>query len=239
MTILITGGASGLGCAITSALAVEKDVRLIITYNRSAEAAGKLANEFSDIRAVKCNFQHPDDLDRLMAVIEDEKIDVLVNNAFTGLRKEHFEKTEPELFLSSFEDNVLPAIRITQKAIGIFRKKKSGRIITVLSSAIINKPPVGWAAYVAEKNYLFSMAKSWAVENARFNITSNMVSPSFMLTDLNKDMDDRILEDSRSKLPLKKFLAPEETAEAVRFLVYCSPQINGHNIVINQAENLL
>jgi 3-oxoacyl-[acyl-carrier protein] reductase len=239
MKILVTGGASGLGGAITANLAADRDVRLVITYSRSAAAAQQLANEFSNVRAVKCDFQHPGDLDQLMAVIEEENIDVLVNNAFTGLRKEHFLKTEPEYYLGSFESNVLPTIRITQKAVGVFRKKGSGKIITVLSSFILNRPPVGLSAYVAEKNYLFSLAKSWAVENARFNITSNMVSPAFMLTDLNKDTDERILEDLRSRSPLKKFLTPEETAAAVRFLVYGSPQINGHNIVINQAENLL
>jgi len=239
MTILITGGVSGLGRAITSNLAADKDTRLIITYNRSAPEAQQLCQEFHNVKAIKCNFEEEDELNQLLSVIENENIDVLINNAFTGIRKEHFIKTDADYFRKSFAGNILSTIKITQKALGVFRKKNFGKVITVLSSSIINKPPVGWSVYVAEKNYLFSLAKSWAIENARFNITSNMVSPSFMLTGLNKEVDERIVEDMRSKLPLKRLLTPEETAEAVKFLVNCSQQINGHNIVINQAEDLL
>ncbi len=239
MTILVTGGVSGLGEGITKALANDPSTKLIVTYNRSGEKAAELARTFANVRAVKCDFGQPSDLDQLLALVEQENIDVLVNNAFTGMRKEHFHKSAEAAFLQSFTDNVLSTVRITQKAIGVFRKKNFGKIITILSSAIINKPPTGWSIYVAEKNYLHSLAKSWAIENARFNITSNMVSPSFMLTDLNKGTDERVLDDARTKLPLKKFLTPEETAEAVRFLVNCSQQINGNNIVINQAEDLI
>jgi 3-oxoacyl-[acyl-carrier protein] reductase len=239
MTILITGGVSGVGQAITSMLAADSSVRLIVTYNRSSEAAAALCASVANVRAVKCDFRSERDMEELLTLIEQENIDVLINNAVTGFRKEHFFKTEPAHFLRSFEDNVLSTVRITQKAIGVFRKKSFGKIISILSSAIVNKPPTGWSIYVAEKNYLLSLAKSWAIENARFNITSNMVSPSFMLTDLNKDMDERLVDEARSKLPLKKFLTPGETAEAVRFLVYCSQQINGNNIIINQAEDLI
>jgi 3-oxoacyl-[acyl-carrier protein] reductase len=239
MTILITGGISGVGQAITAALAADSSARLLVTYNRSVLEAERISAMHRNIRAVKCDFGSEAEIEQLRAIIEQENIDVLINNAFTGLRKEHFFKTEAAYFLQSFSANVLSTIKITQKAISVFRKKNFGKIITVLSSFIVNKPPTGLSIYVAEKNYLLSMAKSWAVENARFNVTSNMVSPSFMQTDLNRGMDERLLEDARSKLPLKKFLTPEETAEAVRFLVYCSQQINGNNIIINQAEDLI
>jgi NAD(P)-dependent dehydrogenase (short-subunit alcohol dehydrogenase family) len=239
MTILITGGMSGLGRAITAALASDDAARLIVTYHRSAEEAERMGAAHPNIRSVKCDFGSETEIGQLLEIIERENIDVVINNAFTGFRKEHFFKTEATYFLQSFSANVLSTLRITQKAIHVFRKKNFGKIITILSSAIVNKPPTGWAAYVAEKNYLLSMAKSWAVENARFNVTSNMVSPSFMLTDLNRGMDERLVEDARAKLPLKEFLKPEETAEAVRFLVYCSQQINGNNIIINQAEDLI
>jgi 3-oxoacyl-[acyl-carrier protein] reductase len=239
MKILITGGVSGVGQAITTILAADPSARLIVTYNRSVAAAANLESSFANVRTVKCDFGSEPDMNNLLEIIEKEDIDVLINNAFTGMRKEHFFKSEPAFFLQSFSWNVLSTVRITQMAIRIFRKKNFGKIISILSSSIINKPPIGWSIYVAEKNYLFSLAKSWAVENARFNITSNMVSPSFMLTDLNKGMDERLMEEARLKLPLKKFLTPEEVAEAVRFLVFCSQQINGNNLIINQAEDLL
>ncbi|MCX6210734.1 MAG: SDR family NAD(P)-dependent oxidoreductase [Bacteroidetes bacterium] len=239
MKILVTGGASGLGQKITEQLATNKDVKVFATYNSSGKLATEYFGNFSNVQLVQCNFKEKENVQILCKLIEDENIDVLVNNAFPGMFKNHFHKINSELFLNSFNDYIIPTIEITQSAINIFRKKKFGKIITILSSFILNKPPIGLSAYVAEKNYLFSLAKSWATENARFNITSNMVSPSFMQTSLNKDTDERILEGMKNDLPLKAFLTPVDVAQSVNFLAFCSQQINGNNIIINQATDLI
>jgi NAD(P)-dependent dehydrogenase (short-subunit alcohol dehydrogenase family) len=239
MKILITGGASGIGKEISACLARNITATVIITYCGSEVQARELEAAHANIRAVKCDFRKALELEALYEVMENEQIDVLVNNAWTGIRKEYFHKTAPEHFMAGFMGNIMPAIGITQRAIGIFRKKKFGKIITLLSSAMVNKPPIGWSGYVAEKSYLMSMAKSWATENARFNITSNMVSPSFVETAFNSDMDERVMENMKNDLPLKKFLTGQEVAEAVYFLVNCSQQINGHTIIINQGIDLL
>jgi NAD(P)-dependent dehydrogenase (short-subunit alcohol dehydrogenase family) len=239
MKVLITGGASGIGKEISKYLATRTDGLIIATYRGSVEEATELAGQYSNIRLVKCDFKEQADMEALVNLIETEQIDVLINNAYTGMHKEHFQKMPATAFVSGFLDNIVPVIEITQAAIGVFRKKKSGKIITLLSSAIVNKPPIGWSAYVAEKNYLYSLAKSWATENARFNVTSNMISPAFVETAFNKDVDERVLENMRNDLPLKRFLSGAEVAEAVYFLVGCSQQINGHNIIINQGTDIL
>ena len=82
-------------------------------------------------------------------------------------------------------------IVITQEAIKYFRINKFGKIITILSS-FLDSPTIGSAIYVANKNYLKGLAKVWAVENVRFNITSNTISPSFMLTPHTLKMDERL-----------------------------------------------
>src|SRR5580700_2267505 len=123
MTILITGGISGLGRAITADLASDDAARLIVTYHRSAEEAERIRAAHPNVRPVKCDFGSEAEIGQLQAIIGQENIDVLINNAFTGFRKEHFFKTEAAYFLQSFTANVLSTVRITQKAISVFRKK--------------------------------------------------------------------------------------------------------------------
>ena len=115
---------------------------------------------------------------------------------------------------------------------------KSGKIITILTSALVDKPPSGASSYVANKAYLQSLVKSWAVENKKFNITSNSVSPSLMLTKLTSDIDERIIDQIIDNHPLKKILETSEVAETVAFLVNSSQQINGIDLVINSAESI-
>lgn len=238
MRILITGGASGLGEAVTRSLAANKDHVVYFTYFKSKHQAGDLEQDYSNAKSLYCDFTDSESVSNLLKQMEELKPEVLINNALSRLSISHFHKADANDFLSSFQTNVLPVIRVSQKAVGIFRKAKFGKIITILSSAIINKPPIGWSEYVAEKNYLLSLSKSIATENANFNITSNCVSPGFMLTDLNKEIDERILDDMKLKHPLKKLLTIQETTEVVSFLVGATQQINGTNIVINSASDL-
>jgi NAD(P)-dependent dehydrogenase (short-subunit alcohol dehydrogenase family) len=83
------------------------------------------------------------------------------------------------------------------------------------------------------------MSKSWAIENARFKITSNCILPSLMKTDLTKDIYEKIFDDLESKHPLRKLLTPEEVASEVSALVHSSQYISGTNRIINAAEDVI
>ena len=239
MNIIITGGASGLGKAITNVLA-QNSHNLLITFNKSEDSAKAILKEYPRVKAIKCDFSKEDDLNSFINEIDNFDPDVLINNAYKKIYLEkHFHKTDAAIFQESFDVNLVPVIKITQKAISIFRKKKFGKIITILSSSIINKPPLGMALYVAEKNYLYSLSKSWAIENSKFSITSNSISPDFMHTDFHKGMDERVLQQIQESHPLKKLLTPKEVGEAVLFLVNSSQQTNGLNIILNAAKDVI
>lgn len=239
MNILVTGGASGLGASIVNALAKDGKHTIWFTYAKSAAAGAALEVSLPDVKGVFCDFSDVGSIDALILQLQTYDIDVLINNASGGIHKEHFYKTDPNVYVRSFEHNILPTLSITQEAMKVFRKKKFGKIINILSSAIANKPPIGWGEYVANKAYLEAMSKVWATEGIKFNITSNSVSPSFMQTNFTSDTDERVVEQMTEQHPLKKLLTTEEVAEAVRFLVNCSQQVNGTNIMINAGENMV
>ncbi len=239
MNILITGGASGLGETITRRLAANAGDSVYFTYNKSETKAASITEEFKNTGSIKCNFESDEEITALCAKLIELDIDVLVNNAYAGeYQKTHFHKIAPLDFLTEFKSNVMPVIYITQAAISVFRKKKAGKIITISTSALVNNPPIGTSHYVANKAYLEELAKCWAVENRKFNITSNIVSPSFMLTDLTSNFDERIVEQIIQEHPLKRLLSKEEVADTVSFLVNASPHINGMNFILNAGVDI-
>jgi NAD(P)-dependent dehydrogenase (short-subunit alcohol dehydrogenase family) len=175
----------------------------------------------------------------LVNLLPSLDLDVVVNNAVTSLNKNHFHKIESHDFLLSFQNNILPTLQITQECIKIFRKKKFGKIINIASSYVINKPPMGLSEYVANKAYLISMSNSWAIENIRFNITSNSISPTYMQTQFTSETDERIVEEMIKNHALKKLLTTEEVADNVLYFVNCTQHINGVNLLINAGDDLV
>lgn len=239
MIVLITGGASGLGEAITRMAAQNAADQVYFTYARAYTQAKQIEADYPNAKGIKCDFKNNEELKTLTTKISELNIDVLVNNAYTGdFLKSYFHKTAPIDFIEAFNDNVVPTIEITQAAINTFRKKRSGKIITILTAALVNIPPIGSAVYVANKAYLAQLSKIWASENAKFNITSNTVSPAFMQTGFTGTVDERVVEQIIDKHPLKRLLTTDEVAESVCYLMNSSQQINGIDLLLNAGLNI-
>lgn len=233
MRVLVTGGASGLGEAITRRLAAHADLEVAITYHRSGEAARELVERYPNVSAYPLDFRDAAALAAFLDGFAGLDPDALVNNAVCGLVRKHAHRLGPGDLAESFGASVLPTIALTTRAIQHFRKKQGGRIVTVLSEGLAGPPALGLAEYLANKAYLASFAASWAVENAAYGITSNCVLPSFMETGLNADLDPRAREQRLASAPAGRFLEVDEAAEAVEFLVTCRAVINGARWVVS------
>ena len=238
MNILVTGGASGFGEAITKELAKDKSNFVYFTFCKSESSKSIIEKQFPNTFGIHCDFENESSVNTLLTMFEKFKIEVLVNNAMTGLQTTHFHKADPHYFKTSFEKNILPVIKITQAAILHFRKKKEGKIITVLSSYLKDTPPIGLSEYVASKNYLLSLSNSWAAENQKFNISSNCISPAFMLTGLTSATDDRILEEMRNNRPDGKLLSTKEAAQGIFYFCKQPTTITAQNLFINTVNDI-
>lgn len=239
MKILITGGASGLGRSIVEYLASFDKYSIYFTYNKSLAEAEQIEKTYSNCQKVFCNFSDISSVNDVLVKLDDIKPDVLINNACPEYKLEKFEKIESDDFVRSFSTNLLPTLMISRKCLSIFKAKKFGKIINILTSFVVNKPPLGNSKYIAEKNYLYSMSKSWSTEFIKFNITSNCISPSILETNFISSIDSRVIENIKGQHPLKEFLSVQDVAKTAEFIISSSQHLNGANIILNSGENVI
>ena len=238
MRIFITGGSSGLGKSLVEMLALEKKNKIFFTYCNSLDTAKKIETRFNNVKKLYLDFSNEVHIANIIKKIPELNCDVLVNNAYSSFENLHFRKINYRKFENSFKINVLTTLRITQAMINVFIPKKFGKVINVLTSALISNPNIGSSEYIANKAYLLSMNKSWATEYSKFNITSNAVSPSLMRNNFTKGIDERILEIEERKHPLKKFISEKEVCNTIKYIIESSQHLNGQNIILNAAESL-
>ncbi|KAA6323558.1 3-oxoacyl-[acyl-carrier-protein] reductase FabG [termite gut metagenome] len=238
MNILITGGSSGLGKATVELLASDQLNNVYFTYNRHKDEAMVLANKFRNVHALEVDFTNDAHINRLLENMSTMDLDVLINNAYVGLpQNAHFHKIRAEEFLCGFKNNLIPTIRITQEALLVFKKKRFGKIVNVLTASLYDLPPIGYSIYVGNKAYLQELSKVWNKEYTRYNIVSNCIAPEYMQTNFS-DVDERILEQMQMQHPLKRLLTTEEVAYVIKFLIESSQQLNGVTIPINAAKTV-
>jgi NAD(P)-dependent dehydrogenase (short-subunit alcohol dehydrogenase family) len=238
LKILLTGGASGLGLIIFERLsACGHDV--VFTYNRSLDQANLNINKYPNSKKIHCDFKNSDSVQQCIKKIQELDIDVLINNALPPINAIQFQKTKIDTLSDSFNHSVIPILKLTQACISHFRKKRSGRIITILTSYLINHSPNGYSEYVANKAYLYSMSKTWAKENFKFGIVVNNLAPSIMRTPLNDKVDERLLENLEKENPFGELLTPEDVAKVVNFLIDSPRQLNGINLILNGGKDVI
>ncbi len=239
MNILVTGGTSGLGKAIVERFAADKDNHVIFTYCSNRVSAEAMLSKYDNVSAYQMDFSDSQNVATFVEQLPTLTIDVLINNAYSGKALgTHFHKTDVADYEKAFHDNIVPVIRITQACVEGMRKRKFGKIVNILTSYLVDVPPVGFSVYASTKAYLRQLSKSVSREYGRFNITSNCVLPDYMQTPFGT-VEDFQLEQMIAAHPLKSILQPMEVADVVYGIVMSSQQLNGVEIPINAAQHMI
>ena len=232
-TVLITGGAKGIGRAI--ALKFAKEGANIALNYRSEEPGGLIA----EIRAenVKClplradisNFSEAEGLVKSV-ISEFGKVDVLINNA--GVTRDNLllRMTEAE-FDDVINTNLKGAFNMVKHTCAIMLKQRSGAIINI-SSVVGLIGNAGQANYAASKAGVIGLTKSAAKELASRGITVNAIAPGFIETSMTDGLTDEIKSKYIETIPLKRFGTADEIADGAFFLANAS-YITGQTLSIN------
>jgi 3-oxoacyl-[acyl-carrier protein] reductase len=219
-TALITGGSRGIGSAICKALSANHKV--VIGYSNSKEEAKKLEESINsnggNAMSVKIDVSEKNSINTAFEEIEESYgiVEVLVNNA--GITRDNI---LPRMKDSEWDDviqtNLTGSYLTTQRAIKNMMKNKWGRIIFI-SSVVGISGNQGQSNYAASKAGLIGFAKSVSKEMGARNITSNVIAPGYIETDMTSFLSEENKEDIIEQLSIKRIGKPEDISNVVSFL---------------------
>ncbi len=219
---IVTGGARGIGAAITTTLA-RSGVHVAAGYSRSSKAADELAAELgaegASVSVHQGNVGEPEDCNRVVAEVlaARGRVDYLINNAGINVDKT-MRKMTVEDWHAVLRVNLSGAFYMSKAVLGPMLERRFGRIVNI-SSVIGQTGNIGQVNYAASKSGLFGMTQSLAREVASKGITVNCVAPGYIETEMVTAMSQDILAKIVAKVPVGRLGTPPEVARAVQFLV--------------------
>ncbi len=143
-------------------------------------------------------------------------------------------------FQKQFDLQTKSFLQISKLIIPHMKSQKFGKIISILTSYVVGKPPNGITDYVVGKYSLFGLTKCMAGELGSFGIRANSVSPSMVDTPLTDPLPNKLKEITKSQIPLENRLAePTEVAGVILFLCRNDANyITGENILVTGGHTM-
>lgn len=224
-TALVTGGAQGIGKAISTAMAAQGANVAIADIDEAVanQTVEDLKRSAGNTMAVKADITDIDKVKQAVAAVRDQfgPVDILVNNAGWD-RMIPFIKTTPEFWDKVIDINYKGVLNCVHAVLPDMIEKNSGKIITIGSDAA-RVGSSGEAVYAGAKGAIMAFSKSLAREMARHQITVNVICPGPTDTPLTQQMKresdfaKKILSKMDKIIPLNRLGTPEEIAAAVVF----------------------
>lgn len=217
-TAVVTGGAKGIGFALTKRLLDAGAKVSVWDYSEAAlDVARKELVRFGD----RAHFASVDvrsfDSCTQAADAVPFPVEILVNNA--GItRDKTFKKMNTEDFEAVIDTNLTGLFNVTKALSEKFPEASQRKRIINISSVVALYGNFGQTNYVAAKAGVIGLTKTWAREFARKGFTVNAVAPGFTRTDMVAAMPQEAQDAVAAKIPLGRMGAPEDIANACMFL---------------------
>jgi acetoacetyl-CoA reductase len=219
---IVTGGARGIGAAITTALA-RSGVHVAAGYSSNAQAADELAGKLgaggASVSVHQGNVGEAADCNRVVHEVLEQRgrVDYLINNAGITVDKT-MRKMTIEDWHAVLRINLSGAFYMIKAVLDHTLERKFGRIVNI-SSVIGQTGSVGQANYAASKSGLFGLSQSLAQEVARKGITVNCVAPGYIETEMLAAVPEEVLAKLLKGIPVGRLGQASEIARTVQFLV--------------------
>jgi NAD(P)-dependent dehydrogenase (short-subunit alcohol dehydrogenase family) len=229
-SVLVTGAGKGIGRAIATMLA-ERGAT-VVALSRTASDLESLAAEIG-CRTVLADLA---DVGAARAAVRAAMpVDYLVNNAGITILAPFMEMSVEDFDRVQAVNTRAPLIVSQEYARDRIARGVGGAIVNVSSNAAW-MGIVDHTAYCTSKGGLDALSRVMAVELGRKGIRVNCVNPAVTLTDMGKLAwsDPVKAEPVRSRIPLGRFLKPEEVAETVLFLLSdAASSLNGVSLPVD------
>src|SRR5881394_2273415 len=214
-TALVTGASRGIGEAIARRLA-EAGANVLCAA-RGLEAVERVAGEIraagGSATAVPLDITADDVRERVKALIEQQPIEILVNNA--GITNDDlFIRMKPEAWTSVLRTNLDSAFHITQEIAKKMIRARWGRIINI-TSVVGLMGNAGQVNYASSKAGIIGFTKALALEIGSRNVTVNAVAPGFIQTSMTDTLTQEARENLETRIALKRLGTGDDIAYAV------------------------
>lgn len=220
-TAIITGATRGIGRGIATVFA-QQGANVAFTYSSSKNAADELETELNELGVKAKGFQSDAaDFNQAQELADEVakefgSIDILVNNA--GITKDNLlMRISEEDFDRVIEVNLKSVFNMTKAVQRTMLKQRKGSIIN-MSSVVGVKGNAGQTNYAASKAGIIGFSKSVALELGSRNIRSNVIAPGFIETEMTGKLDEKVVNEWRNAIPLKRGGTPEDIANVCVFL---------------------
>jgi len=242
-TVLVTGGAQGIGRAIVEAFALRgahvviADLQLPLAQVLADELSGQACQveavcvDLADATAV---FERVQDLEQRLG-----RLDILVHNAgYFPLTP--FAEITPAILERTLAVNLSALFWLTQAALPMFRRQGQG---CVLVTSSVTGPRVaypGLSHYAASKAGVNGFIRNAALELAPYNVRVNGVEPGMIATPAMGNLGDAHLNETiASRVPLGRLGKPADIAGAMLFLASdLAAYITGQTLVVDGGSTL-
>ncbi|XP_054816041.1 tropinone reductase homolog At2g29260, chloroplastic-like isoform X2 [Prosopis cineraria] len=239
MTALVTGGTRGIGRAIVEEL-VGFGAR-VHTCARNETELSKCLNDWDasghGITGSTCDVSVPQQREVMMenvSSIFDGKLNILINNVGTNIRKPVTEFTNAE-FSTLIDTNLGSAFHLCQLAYPLLRASEVGSVVFISSvSGFVSLKSM--SVQGATKGAINQLTKNLACEWAKDNIRCNAVAPWYISTSMVEQVlsNEGYLEEVYSRTPLRRLGDPAEVSSLVAFLCLpASSYITGQIICVD------
>ena len=219
---IVTGGARGIGAAITRSLAVG-GAHVAAGYHHGKATAEALMEEVNasggSMSIHQGSVGDPADCARVVSEVMAAKgqVDILINNAGITVDKTVRKMTIDD-WHAVLRINLSGAFYMTKAVLDHMLERGCGRIVNI-SSVVGQTGQIGQANYAASKSGLFGFSQSLALETARKGITVNCVAPGFIETEMVAAIPQELMTGILATIPARRLGQASEVARVVQFLV--------------------